>query len=221
MRNLRYMADKYEGNGQADMASYFRSGHSIVALKASEGAGHRDSLHASRSKWAHGEGGTVLHYHFARPDENKAPEIEAQWYLGVVKQLWVPGDYLCLDVERGLDRPVAYLDHWVMAFSTYCANHFGAHPVIYASESVFNGQLRNVRIPGNRAWVAKYGAGIPSLARPWREWAWQFTDGVEGKQPHTAVGMGATDQSLLPLWVALPLWARTRRRRWMHSRRPR
>lgn len=213
MRQLRYMTDGYEFTRPLDVAKYMAAGRSILALKASEGTQHVDVEHAPRSRWTHSEGGTVLHYHFGRPDLGNRASAEAEHYLRVTKPLWKPGDYLCLDMERGLIDGMGTPSEWCEHFSEWCATHFGAHPIIYANESTLNGPLRNLRIPGERYWVAKYGDGWPHLLGRKKIWAWQFTDGKLGKQPHTAPGVGQCDQSLLPLWVAVPLAARTWRRR--------
>lgn len=221
MREFRYMADVYEGNTPIDIAQYFYKGRSIIALKATEGQTHVDVRHARRSRESHAAGGTVMHYHYARPDLGNSPTLEADLFIKAVRPVWVPGDYLMCDIESN-KRPVEVGDvPWLEKFAERCHSTFGATPVTYANQSTFQGPLRKLRIPGRRCMVALWGPGNPTLPPGLREWAKQFTDGAVGPQPHTAPGIGRCDQSELPLWVALPLWARTRRRRGVFSRKAR
>jgi GH25 family lysozyme M1 (1,4-beta-N-acetylmuramidase) len=221
MRELRYMADVYEGNTVRSLIDYFNAGRTIIALKATEGQSHIDVHHAERARTAHGQGGTVLHYHFGRPDTGDSPWSEADAFIRAVRPTWVPGDYLALDIETATRDLTPADGVWCERFAHRCHETFGATPVVYANESTLQTTLARMKVPGERYWVAKYGPGQPSLPHGKRVWAWQFTDGQFGKTPHSAPGIGACDQSLLPLWVALPLRARTFRRRGVRSRKVR
>ncbi len=213
MMNFRVMADVSNNNTKGNVREYANAGHTILACKASEGNGFIDDTHAHYSREAHGNGLAVLHYHFARSTSGDSPFTEADLFSRVVKPTLAPGDYLCLDMERG-KREVSLSDAaWCARFAERVKHSTGHTPIIYASESVFNSQLLKVSVPGQRFWVAKYGPPPVVLRGHRKAWAWQFTDGSLGPWPHEVAGFGQCDLSQLSLPIAVALRLRAARRR--------
>ena len=212
----KYFADTYNGTEHVDLAQYAQAGHSLLGVKASEGMAFVDAWHALRSRAAHAHGLTVLHYHFARPDEGNSPLTEAAFFTRVVKPLWVPGDYVCLDMERGV-HGLSFDDVvWVEHFCRMVKRWLGATPIVYANESTLNGVLLDLRVPGERRWVARYDSAERAHIRRGSRWAEQFTDGSLGRAPRSAAGIGPCDMSELNRVTAVALRLRTLRRRWGH-----
>lgn len=214
MRNFQLFADTYEGNSVGSIEDYTRAGHVILALKASEGTAHIDTWHAGRAREAHAWGLAVVHYHFARPDLGNDPHREAEFFVRVVKPTWRKGDYLWLDIERGVERRTGTEQAWCEAFCATVHSMFGATPIVYASESVLNEALRNMRVKGERYAPAKYGGSPSRLAGKKRKWSEQFTDGTLGHGPHSLPGTGKGDINILSLRVASAVRLRTGWRRW-------
>ena len=212
LRSYRYFADQYEGNVEPDLDLYAHYGHTLYAHKASEGCYHIDRAHARRVRKAHSLGLSVLHYHFARPDEGGPAAREAGIFWSVVKPLWRPGDRLALDLEA---RPGA---RWEAARGypelLWNAVHrtSGQNPLIYGSTSFLTGEVPRALLRKHARWEAAYGP-MPGRG-PWRRhwWAWQQTDGIVGPKPHACAGIGDCDVSLLYLPVAVAIRARVRAR---------
>lgn len=213
MRARRYMADQYEGNAEPDLELYAHYGHTIYAHKATEGVGHVDSRHKARAREAHRLGLTVVHYHFARPDEGQAL-WEARNFRGSLEVgVFQPGDYLAIDLERQA------LNMWAPTYS-YLVELYDAivretrhDPLIYANTDFLTNLGGGGWLGKRRIWQADYNLNRGKL--PWRTpvWACQFTDGEQGARPHALAGIGECDVSLLRLDVALVLDARFRWRR--------
>lgn len=213
MNQSRYFSDIYEGTRGIAMDEYAHSGRVLLALKATEGIGHVDVIHKSRTARAHAYGLTVLHYHFARPDDNRSPADEAGHFAREVKPVLRPGDYLCLDIERFRPEGSATTVAWCEQFCTLVHGYTGHSPIVYASESVLAAPLAPLRVPGERYWVAKYGPGPVKLARRRHLFAWQYTDGAVGPLPRIGPGIGACDNSIMSRRMGWVLRARTLRRR--------
>lgn len=213
MRNLRLFADQYEGNSEPNLATYARAGHTLYAHKATEGVAHVDRAHMRRARLAHAQGLTVMHYHFCRPDQHD-PLREVKQFWNVSKLCWQPGDFLALDFEpeEGHDP-----SHWTAAYleglwdNLYAVSKEGAR--VYGSTSFLSERTREVWLRRRATWAAQYGTNpaAGSWGRHW--WAWQFTDGQAGPEPHALEGIGACDVSMLNIVTATSLAVRTWRRR--------
>ena len=220
MLSFQLFADTYEGTPSVNMEEYTRSGRVAIAVKASEGVTHVDRWHAGRAREAHAWGLAVIHYHFARPDLGTDPKREAAFFVAIVKPTWRKGDYLWLDFERGVVRRQDTDQLWAETFCAEVHRMFGATPIIYGSESTLNGSLLSCRVKGERYAPAKYGGAPSKLAGRKRKWSEQFTDGVQGHEPHSVAGMGPCDLNILSIRVAAAVRLRTGWRRWraLHPR---
>lgn len=199
----RLMADRYEGNLKPDLLRYRQAGHRRIMFKATEGLHHIDVTHAIRSRLAHDVGLHVVHYHFARPDQGPRPGAEAAAFWLVVKPLWRPGDRLVIDCEPPAggrwEAPRWYVEELVREVTRL------AHiePAVYGSTSFLKEHLATSWLRKRRRHEAAYGPRPSPL--PWRRpwWAWQFTDGTSGPEPHVLAGVGRGDISLLSWRLAL------------------
>jgi lysozyme len=213
MRNRRYFADVSNNNSAVQVAEYAKAGHVLLATKASEGVSFIDGKHAGWARWAHAEGLTVLHYHFARPDAGNNPAVEAGNFARAVRPLLKGGDYLCLDWERKNALRGFTATTWCEAFCREVKRLTGHTPIVYASESVFKSDLLGLHIPGGRYWVAKYGPPPADVGAGRKVWGWQYTNGQVGNTPHGALGIGSCDMSVLNRRTAVALQLRAWRRR--------
>lgn len=213
MQQSRYFSDVSNNNSRCDVQEYAHWGRVLLAHKVTEGATFVDGTYAARVRWAHARGLTVLHYHFARPDEGNDPTTEAAHFARHMRGHLAPGDYVCLDIERLAKGRRESLQVWAERFCVHLHGLVGHWPIIYSGESLLTTELRGLKIPGERYWVAKYGQGPANAGVGRRVWAWQFTDGAVGPLPHDGPGIGACDNSILPRRMGWLLRARTLRRR--------
>ena len=86
---------KYQGIIDWDV---YKDNTNFVILKASEGNGFTDTAFLLYQAGARKVGLPLGFYHFARPDLNNSPEVEAEWFLKVCGQPR-EGEFLCLDYE--------------------------------------------------------------------------------------------------------------------------
>lgn len=149
-------------------------GRDFVIMKASEGMGFRDSA-VSRYMSVIGSKVTPLvgFYHFARPEINSNPIVEAKNFLGVIEKYLMYHPVLALDVEaRALTVP--FLDQWCADFCAYILKYTGILPVIYCS-SAETKRFKKCCEMGCGLWVAKWGKKPTKKdIAPWEFWAiWQ------------------------------------------------
>ncbi len=161
--------------------------HVLVGLKASEGSGFIDKTHASRSEGAHKAGAWVLHYHFGHPGSSAS--VQAKFFWNQIHGHFAAKDFACIDIEVTDGQTSREISNWVEVFTVAFKAASGHSLIGYSGES-FLGDIGRSGI--SRWWIAAYGPREPSGA-----WAWQFTDGKEGPQPHACAGIGNCDISKL------------------------
>lgn len=189
----RTFADISNNNPQTIGWHAYRSeGHVLVGLKASEGTNFVDKYHATRSQEAHKAGVWVIHYHFAHP--NRSAGAQAQFFWNQIRTHFAARDFACVDIEVSDGFTYPAINQWVRAFTAEFRRVSGHTLIGYSGES-FLGSLGSCGI--NRWWVAKYGSGFPVAPANASVWAFQFTDGSAGPEPHSAAGIGHCDMSRL------------------------
>lgn len=216
----RYMADLSNNNRLADplavFRAYYKAGHRVIALKATEGVGGRQAqdtpstdsprssgigrqvVYPDRVHAAHQAGLTVIHYHFARPDHHRTPEAEAHDFLSYIKPHYRKGDKVALDLEV---QPIPGLDlnGYAAGFANLARRAVGAQHGWLYSYTAFIAQ-HHLRTPkGWRLWLANYSAPVPHPGA----WTHQYTDGHLGPGPHKLPGVGVADVSLMTRRAAL------------------
>jgi lysozyme len=215
MTPTRHMADVSSNNRQYNAVEYRAAGHTRVAIKATEGATY---VNPDLRNWAdrsHAQGMAVSFYHFCRPESGDRV-AEANHFWRQVKPLWLPGDALHLDLEVGLaELGVVKLANYHNMFCSYLLLASGHDSLTYMNENYYDILGENLFTTYNEFWIAAYGSQAPKLSKRHKLWAWQFTDGSVGPEPHAAAGVGECDLSRVNLRTVLAdqvRLSRTRRR---------
>jgi Glycosyl hydrolases family 25 len=183
--SFELMADVSSNNGEVDIASYSRAGHVAIAIKATQGTSYINPFHQEQSIVAHEFGLTVIHYHYCGPESGNEQE-EINHFRNIYNKAWANGDWTCFDIE-------------VPAFQGSNANNIllkyheqsKREPVLYADRSDLENKFRHVIIPGGRKWEAEWNAN------PITTWMKQYTNGIEGPEPHFYSGIGKCDGSII------------------------
>lgn len=204
MRSSRYMADISSNNGTVHLDAYAAAGHAMIAIKATEGAHYYNPFHQDQCQEAHHAGLTITHYHFCRPGQH---DIGAELRAFRTRYIrgWRKGDYVALDLEltEGQDAQV-----YARSFLAEIQRFTGHPPILYTYQSFREEHLQGLQWKGNRWWIADYAAEPPLQFERDGRWAWQFTDGVNGPEPHECAGIGRCDVSILNAPLAARLWVR-------------
>jgi lysozyme len=198
MASNRYFADISSNNSFFDAEDYRKGGHLLVAIKATQGTSY---VNPDYKKWvldAHNHGLTVLHYHFATTND---PVAEANHFLSTTRNYFGKKDSLVLDLEvtaqdnpgQGytLTNPVNYRK-W---FDTQLFRH-GHKAILYSYASYLRQYGAGLNPISKKVWVADYETH-PQGGWWGNSWAWQFTDGEHGPKPHSCMGVGRCDVSLV------------------------
>lgn len=200
------MTDLSSNNGPVDIAAYSHSGHAVIAIKATEGTGYVNPFHLSQCREAHSLGLTVVHYHFCKlGDIGKEIRNFRNTYL----RGWRKGDYCCFDLEIPGSGIGSYARQILGVF--YRAT--GHPPILYTYKAYAEEHLVGLKVPGGRWWIAKYSNGAPLIPKGQTLFAWQYTDGSAGPEPHGFPGIGKADGSIVNVGVASRLWVRKLRTR--------
>jgi lysozyme len=201
----RIIADVYSGDGGVDFAAYRRAGRRLIARKCTEGVGYIDPGHAEFTRQAHAHGLIVIHYHFARPDHHPNPGAEVTSFLNAVRPVMGKRDGLAWDWE--VEGRLGYLGtHAYLAGARELVwKHARRDLIGYANLDYLSRYGHYATDAIRRWWVADYGPdpGKPGGTRI--RWAWQYTDGRYGPEPHQVPGVTAGDLSFMPdaryLWT--------------------
>lgn len=180
------MVDLSSNNPLPDLATHYRAGYRVIALKATENLDYTWPQHGALADQWHRLGGRVVHYHFAQPGN---PVGQADHFKAALAGHLGSQDVVCLDCEVGGVNGLftrQFIDRL----------NVSVPGMIYGSPSFLNtngiGKYR-----GWRLWLAEYGpkADVP---RSWVTWmAWQFTDRATGVPGIT----GPVDLSHVKGWL--------------------
>jgi lysozyme len=131
-------------------------------LKVSYGASGRDKTYMRHRKAARAAGVAVGGYHWAHPELNPDPKVEADNFLARLKL--VPGDLRpALDLEEPDTRHLsaAFLERWALRWLKHVEKQLGVTPVLYINPNWLVNVLKGApRIKQERVdiWLADYGA---------------------------------------------------------------
>jgi len=155
----------------------YRQWSNVVAMKTSEGVGFTDPTFSAHRAGAIAAGiGTILYYHFARPDLGNDPVAEANYQQSVVGAIR-ENDIIVLDYEVSDARANA---DWAYRFLAQQALNYGKLPAIYASDAYIRERLQDSRLAQYPLWLAywTYDAAMrPQCPPPWQSClALQYTD---------------------------------------------
>lgn len=196
-RYNRYFADVSSAQPDISMSNYAEAGHLLIAIKATEGTTYVNPYHRGQALAAGGKHVAVVHYHYARPDLDNAPNDEAEHFLSAALPLAGPYDYLVLDFERGIPPVTPRDPSWTAGFDLYVRAHSRFRTILYATRSTL--QQSDAWLPEapRRVWDADWSEDA-AYAPEGYEWAFrQYTDGVMGPRPHTFAGIGECDGSYM------------------------
>lgn len=186
-------ADISSNNSGFDAKAYRDAGHMLIAIKATEGLNYTNPEHRTWCLHAGLNWISVVHYHFARPDQGNAPEAEADHFLNVALPLAGWWDYLCVDVERATPEGWQHDPAWSAAFDAQIQRRTRFHTIIYANKSTLEASDRWLVGETRRVWDADWSTD-PGFAPAGYECCFrQFTDGTLGPFPHTLPGVGQGD----------------------------
>lgn len=189
----RLFADISSNNSMWNARDYRNAGHILVAIKATEGTNYTNPYHRNWCLHAGLNWVSVVHYHFARPDQGNQPETEADHFCNAALPLAGWWDYLCVDVEEATRQGWTHDPAWVRAFDTQVRRRSRFRVIMYASRSTLQIADDWLSSDRRRVWDADW-SNDADYAPPGYECVFrQFTDGVIGPQPHALPGVGDSD----------------------------
>jgi lysozyme len=205
MRSRLFADISSSGNSHFDAKAYRKAGHVVIGNKATEGKTFTSSTWAMWTRQAHAAGISVIHYHFARPDDGNSPEQEAAHFVATIRPLLQHGDWVALDYERFTGRGSSADAEWCNAFWQYVHKAIGYRCWLYASRSVLQVLVESGKLRIKRFWDADWGDSADFKAPPFWTIARQRSNGVSGPEPHSITGVGRCDVDKLSLRVFLKI----------------
>lgn len=212
MRASRLMADVSSNNPTVMENQYMAAGHRRIAIKATEGTAYiNPNLHVWADR-AHEDRLAVSYYHYGHPEGNNS-QVEARHFWEAIRGLWRPGDTVSLDLELGLESmSVEAVVSYHNFFCAHLAVGSGHHSITYLPEYYYRMLAPRLITPESRFWIAAWSDKQPKVMSGHTLWAWQFTNGILGPDPHECAGIGQCDISRLTRRVAISDELRFRRR---------
>lgn len=161
-----------------------------VMHKATQGVDFQDPLYHSRRTQALAAGLYWGAYHFGIGGDGVA---QAQYFLSFVNP--ISTDLLVLDFEQntqGSSMTLAEAEQFVTQIHDVTGRWPGLYGGSYLKELL--GSVTNPTLANCWFWLSEYGptANVPAN---WPTWTmWQYTDGVNGLEPHSVSGIGNCDR---------------------------
>ncbi len=188
---MNVVVDLSHNNGSVDFAKIKAAGVLGVIHKATQGISYTDPKYLSRKQQALDVGLMWGAYHFGTGDDGQQ---QAQYFLKAVNP--GPKDLLVLDFEENTSGKSLTLAD-AEKFVTYINQITGTWPGLYSGVSYLTsilGSVKNPTLANCWLWLARYGKE-PVAPITWANWMlWQYTDGINGDEPHTLDGVGACDR---------------------------
>lgn len=162
-----------------------------VIYKATEGQSYTDPTYTDQQTAAKKAGLKWGAYHFA-----DGSDVDGQVANFLEFAAPDPDEVFCLDWE---DNPsgsgkmsLANVKQWISQVED--ALQRPGECVIYGGNTIKEALSKPDEFLGSRRlWLCQYGS-TPALPPGWDAyWLWQFTDGINGPQPHTVDGIGPCD----------------------------
>lgn len=175
--------------------NYAKAGHRAIGVLATDGERFVSDKHAEQSAHAHEAGLHVVHYHFARPEDDPRAVGEAAHFYGAVKPHFVRGDRVVIDFERAHPEGPAALGRYGQQLDDRLLTISGHEAIGYSFWDFLLNAGRELRVNSGWWWVARYGARILWLPGGRKLWSQQYTDGIAGPEPHRFAGIGNCDGS--------------------------
>jgi len=191
MATTNAIIDLSHHNSAPDFAQIVAGGVIGVLHKATQSLTYVDPEYAARRGPAQAAGLLWGAYHFG---DGEDPTAQADHFLATVG----PDNadlLLVLDFEQNTGGTSMSLDQ-ARTFVSRIQAQTGRWPGFYSGSYVKQllGDQKDPVLSQCWFWLAEYGdtAVVPSN---WPSWTlWQYTDGVNGPEPHTADGVGPCDR---------------------------
>jgi lysozyme len=193
MRIYPMVVDLSHWDPADDYNSVKNAGIKGIIYKATEGTGYTDDTYVSQQKAAKAVGLCWGAYHFA---DGSSVQNQINNFMRFACP--DPDELFCLDWE---DNPGGYgrmsasqAQQWIEGVEGQlnrpgeCVIYSGntAKELVNSSNAAFFG--------ARRLWLCHYTTGTPTWNHAWDNyWLWQYTDGVNGSQPHSISGIGPCD----------------------------
>ena len=139
-------------NSINDIGDRYKNSDFIIA-KCTEGVSFKDPLFRTHIENALLYGNEVGFYHFARPERNRDPRREADFYLSILaKYGYIGKGIMALDWEgSSLSYPISWARKWL----DYCFQQTGIRPLFYCQRSYTN-RIQAIREGNYGLWIARY-----------------------------------------------------------------
>lgn len=191
MATTNAVVDLSHFNSNPDFAQAAAGGVIGVLHKATEGVDFVDPEYAARRGPAEAAGLLWGAYHFGTGDD---PVAQVDHFLGTVGSDNA-GMLLVLDFEQNPSGSSMSLDQ-ARTFVTTIHDRIGRWPGFYSGDYVKQllGDQKDPVLGQCWFWLAQYDSA-PATPASWSGWTlWQYTDGVNGPEPHAAPGIGTCDR---------------------------
>ena len=167
-----------DGYGGIDWARVRAAGCSFAFVKASEGDNWKDPTFAANIAEGRASGITMGAYHYARPDLNPDPALEAEWFLQVAESSVTAGHLRpALDVETGFSLGKVALAAWISTWMETVIARTGVVPIIYVSGD--SPRILDASIAQYDLWIGSPSSNsdVQPSTGIWSRWAfWQYTN---------------------------------------------
>jgi lysozyme len=188
---INVVADISHHNGNVNLAQAQQAGLVGVIHKATQGTGMVDDMYNQNRQNAQAAGLLWGAYHFGSAGDGAA---QADYFLSKANP--DAQTLLVLDYEPNGNSTMT-LDQ-ARAFVQRVKDVNGKFPGLYSGSLIkqqLGGQPADPLLSQCWLWVAQYGQQPTNIPPTWPTWTmWQYTDGVNGPQPHSIDGIGNCDR---------------------------
>ncbi len=191
--NINAVVDISHFQSNVDFAAVKADGILAVIHKATQGATYTDPEYASKRIAASQQGLLWGAYHFGTGQDVVQ---QAQHFLAVAAA--DANTLLVLDwEENGIASQGTMSLPQAVEFVERVKDAVGRYPVLYGGSLIKNSVgTGNTVLSQCPLWLAQYSSN-PSLPAGWSNYKlWQYTDGVNGPEPHGVNGIGNCDRDV-------------------------
>lgn len=182
------IVDLSHWNGNVNFTLAKEDGILCVIHKATQGLNYVDPKYLERQKAAQRIGLMWGAYHFGTSANGKD---QADHFLNTISA----GVLHVLDVERNSQEKDIITPQNAEDFVHRIVEKTGKLPVIYGSPSFLAGFGNKETLTKCPLWISSWGSEV-ILPAGWTDWVlWQYTNGVQGLEPHTVNGIGSCDRT--------------------------
>jgi lysozyme len=193
--NQVFLPDLSHYEWPADLNALVDAGCVGVIWKCSQGTGYQDPTYNAARAAAYAAGLLWGLYHFA-----DSSDVDGQVNNFLSYGLPTSTDLISLDFEDNGSASMSLAD--AEAWIQKVEDNLGRpnECVLYSGNRIKEtlGNKPSAFWSARRLWLAQYTSSQPDVPAAWKSknyWIWQFTDGSNGPQPHSASGCGTCDMN--------------------------